>query len=134
MADLPKHPSRVDEPRLPPLPRSPFTYAKGRNIALAVYIPASVLTAPILLLFSAYATADSLSVEGEGVFLLVCALVIAAVVHGGVTVGLLTSVANVRGRGNPVGADGLLHGWIYGAAANILFFLACVLVFRVIAT
>lgn len=63
-----------------------------------------------------------------------CALVIAAVIHCGVAIGLLTSAANARGRGNPGGADGLVHGWTYGLAANILFFLICALVFRVIAS
>lgn len=136
MADLPKHPSRVDEPPLSK-PQSRLAYASGRNIALAVYVPASVLTAPIVVWFLAYAAAfaaDSPSVAGgDGLFLLLCTLVVAAVVHGGATIGLLTFALVRHGRGDSDGANGLVRGWICGVAANILFFLVCVLVLRVIA-
>jgi hypothetical protein len=129
MAELPTHPSRIDEDYVPPPPPDAITYAKGRNIALGVYVLPSILTAPILFLFSV----DPTSVEGEGVFLLICAFVVAAVVHGGVAIGLLTSAANRRKRGDSVGADGMVHGWIYGIAANIIFFQVYVLAFRAIA-
>jgi hypothetical protein len=129
MAELPTYPSGDDDGYVPSPPQDAITYAKGRNIALGVYVLPSVLTAPILFLFSV----DPISVEGEGVFLLVCAAFIAAIVHGGVAIGLLRSAANRRKRGDSAGADGMLHGWIYGIAANIVFFQICVLAFRAIA-
>lgn len=62
-----------------------------------------------------------------------CALVIAAIVHGGATIGLLTFALIRYRRGDPVEANGLVRGWIYGVTANVLLFVACVLVLRLFA-
>lgn len=103
-------------------------YAKGRTIALRVYSIPTVLTAPVVLLFSV----DPITAMLEGAFLWVCLLGFVAVVHGAVAFGLFTAASKRRGQGDIERADGMVTGWVYGVAANILLFEVSWLTFEII--
>jgi hypothetical protein len=104
------------------------TYRGGRNAALGIYVIPSVLTAPILLFFSV----DPVQALLEGAFAWTCLLVIVTIIHGGVAIGTLTAASRRRAAGDEDRADGMVCGWIYGLAANIVFFQLCALLFEVV--
>lgn len=81
-----------------------------------------------MLLLSAYVAVGE--PYSEGSFLLLLVLVVAAIIHGAVTIGLLTFGLIRYVRGDPAEANGLVRGWIYGVAANVLLLLTGVIVLR----
>lgn len=118
MADLPSHPQQVDPPGRVALPLGSLGYRNGVLTAVASYAIPSLLTAPVLVVFSA----DPVDAMVEGAFLWTCAMVFVVLVHSAVAIGMTIAATRRRRYNDPAGAEGLIHGWIYGLTGNVLLF------------